>query len=167
MVWGSRLTCFLCKGLNWLRCCTGAEITCFIEIDLVLPCGPKMICSQWGIDWLGFCVGGRIWLVFLGGQKSLGFSVRFEHDFISAWVVEIDLVWKRGMNLTWFQCRDRNWPCFCVGIGHDMVSCLDRNKIWFVSRHHNRLELRGEIEIDLISVVGRKYLGFCLGDRLH
>ena len=38
---GSKLTCFLCGGQNYL----------------VFVCGPKMTCFSGGIDRLDFCVG--------------------------------------------------------------------------------------------------------------
>ena len=38
--------------------------------------------------------------VFYAGPKSLGFSVSIEFDFVFAWMVEIDLIFCGGSNLT-------------------------------------------------------------------
>ena len=43
------------------------------------------------------------------------FLVYGASDVIVVWVVEIDLVFVCGPEITWFKCKHLNWLGFCVG----------------------------------------------------
>ena len=129
VVWGSKLTWFLCAGWKWLV-------------------------FSVRIDWLGFCVGGRNWLSFCvraenelvlcGYWNLLGFIWADEIDLMSAWEIEIDLISVKGSELTWF----------CVGVGNDLVLVYGSN--CFVTGHLNWFDFSMGIEIDLVSVLRPK-----------
>ena len=82
-------------------------------------------------------------------------------------MVEIDLISVWGRNLTWLQCRDRNWLDFCVD-----------HRSWIVLVYGSKLTfffLYRRSEIDLIPEWGSKFiwfqwwdlnwLGICARDR--
>ena len=98
--------------------------------------------------------------------------------------IEIDLILEWRSKWTWFQwqgrnylrplCRGSNLAWFSIGIGIDLVFCGGRKllgfSVWieihvaFVSRHQGWLGVW--IEVDQMSVFGRNYLGFSMGNRI-
>ena len=88
------------------------------------------------------------------GSNWLGYSVG----------IEIDLLFVRGSKFTSFLCAGRNYlvPMYGSKLTHSYCgSKLARS----VSKHRYRLDIRVGIKVDLISVMGSNWLGFCGRDR--
>ena len=83
-------------------------------------------------------------------------------------MVEIDLISVWGRNLTWLQCRDRNWLDFCVDHRSWIVLVYgSKLTFFFVSAQRNRLDTRVGVEIYLVSVMGSKLAwDLCAGSIL-
>ena len=157
-----------------------------IEIDLTSVLGSKLtwlLCGyhNWfgcrvGVDWLVFCVGGR---------SRLGFCMWSRNRLIFAWVVEVDfffsvgdgtcldfslgmeLIWLlwRWSKLTWFQCRDRNWLGFIVGMGWLFFYVGGRNRLVFCMRSGNHLVLEWASKLTCFSCGSSQLTWFQCEDR--
>ena len=91
----------------------------------------------------------------MGGANGLDFSAGdpIRLDFS----VAMKLIRLCGLSkMTSFQCGGSALVCFlCCGQNRlVLIVTIETNSV-FVSGHRNRLDIRGEIKIDLISVMGR------------
>ena len=153
----SQLVWLQCRGRNWLSFCVR------VENYLDLMYGSKLVwllCAgrEWrfsvGIDWLGFYVGGRNWLLFFlyAGRKWRDLMWG-PINLVCVWLVE----------LTWFQRRDGTWLDFSAG--KNWIGCCVGGRPWF--------DFSAGIGIDLDFVrqstmtcfqcLDRNEVGFCVG----
>ena len=147
-VWWSKMIWFQRLDRNWLGLFRWSNLTWFHfrdGIDLVFVCG--------GRRRLGFSVWIEINKVFgveaskltwfKGGDQNGPwfqwwvktnwiFVWGIEFHYVPVWVVEIYLIPVRGSKLTWFQCRDRKWLGFCVGIEKNLVLVSESKWTWFM-----------------------------------
>ena len=86
-----------------------------IDIDLVLSAGRRWLVFCVGIDWLSFCAGGR---------NLVGVCKLAENESVLVWASNLTSFLCGWSELTWFQCRDRIWLGFGVGVGNDLVLVL-------------------------------------------
>ena len=136
--------------------------------------------------WL-LCGWSKLTWFLNAGRKSLVFSVSMQIDLHFVWVLQIDWFQCGVSRLTWFQRRmkpiwllcglSKMTSCQCggsaliwfLGSGRKRLVFSVRIEInWgFVAGHRNRLDIRVEIKINLISVMGSKLTWFlCAESRL-
>ena len=166
------MTCFLCGSQNRLRFCVRAEN------DLFLACG-----SIWqfirvgGWNWLGVCMLAENHLILVWASNLT--------SFLGEWS---KLSWFHcgRSNLTWLQCRDRNWLGVDVGIENDSVlffgseftwllcggrkwlgfSILKENGLVYVRHRIYFISVQG-LELTWFLCGGQRRLGFSVGIEIN
>ena len=100
--------------------------------------GPKLACFECDDRLTWFLWGwSKLTRFSDAGRKSLSFSVSIEIELVlSGWSI---LTWSQceGLNLTWFQFRDRNWFVFVSGarkrLGFIIWIEIDCDFVWWCS----------------------------------
>ena len=144
-VWASDLNSFLCgwSRLTWFNC-GGSNLTWFqsrdrnwlgfgigIEVDRCFSCGDRnLIVCLWG---------GRKWLGLSVGVEKHGFIVGIRIGLVLVSRHQNWLVFIGGTKLAWFQCRDRNWLDFGMGVENVLVVAFGSKTTWCPYGYRNWL----------------------------
>ena len=111
------------------------------------------------IDWLGFCAGGC-------SRNWLGVWMRAINCLVWWWASILTSFQCGGLNLPWFQCRDRSWLGFGVGVEKALVLPARSKVICFRYGDWNWLVFCDGSKMAWLSCQDRNWLGLCVGSNL-
>ena len=99
------------------------------------------------------------WLLY----TKLGFFILAENHLVLVWRSNLTSFLCEWSKLTWFQCRDRNWLRFGVGVENDLVFIFGSKLPWFQHGDRNWLVFSAAIGVDLVYVGDWTWLDIYIG----